>query len=289
MNMRPVEYLCRQQDLPPILTMGDGNFITYQNSTLFYRKTGTGANALLVFHGFGQNHEAFEAMAGALGDAYTVYAFDLYFHGKSKWGYDEQPLEKSFLKEVIGKFLSQNNLDRFAIAGFSLGARFAMAITEEFPSKVDHLFLLAPDGIRSSFWFTMSTYPVALRKVFKSMIRHPGRFKVIVNTLHELRMMNKGLLKFAEHQMNTVEKRRKVYFSWVVFRHLKFNRKKLVQLLNANNIPVTIVIGQQDRVITTKSVRGFIGKIHRGNLIVINTGHAAFLRDPQLIALFKGD
>jgi len=269
--------------------MPDENFIAYQDSKLFFKKTGTGSNVLLVFHGFGQNHAAFEVLANALGERYTVYAFDLYFHGKSEWGYEEQPLEKSFLKEIIAKFLAENNVHRFAVAGFSLGARFAMAITEEFPSKVEHLFLLAPDGIRASFWFTMSTYPIALRKVFKSMIAHPGRFKVIVNTLHELRVMNKGLLKFAEHQMNTVEKRRKVYFSWVVFRHLKFNRRKLIRLLNENNIPVTIVIGQQDRVITSKSVKGFVGKILRGNFKVIDTGHSAFLRDPQLIALFKGE
>lgn len=275
--------------LPPILTMGDGNFIAYQDSTLFFRKTGNGTNVLLVFHGFGQNHEAFEAMATALGNTYTVYAFDLYFHGKSVWGYNEQPLEKSFLREVIEKFLIENNIDRFAVAGFSLGARFAMAIVEMFPTKTNHLFLLAPDGVRESFWFTISTYPLALRKIFKSMIRHPSRFKMIVNALHELRIMNKGLLKFAEHQMNTVEKRRKVYFSWVVFRHLKFNRRKLIRLLNDNNIPVTIVIGQQDRVITNKNVRGFVEKILRGNFKIIDTGHAAFLRDPQLIALFKSN
>jgi len=267
--------------------MEDGNFIAYAESRLFFKKTGTGSNALLVFHGFGQNHEVFDVLAKALSERYTVYSFDLYFHGKSEWAYEEQPLEKSFLCATIKKFLTENKIDHFAIAGFSLGARFAMAIAEMFATKTDHLFLLAPDGIRPSFWFTIATYPVILRKIFKSMIRHPSLFKAIVNTLHELRLMNKGLLKFAEHQMNTVEKRRKVYFSWVVFRHLKFHRKKLIRLLNENNIPVTIVIGQQDRVITSKSVRGFVGKILRGNFKIINTGHSAFLRDPQLIALFK--
>lgn len=269
--------------------MQNGDFIAYEDSKLFFKKTGNGSKVLFVFHGFGQNHEAFEVLANGLGGHYTLFAFDLYFHGKSEWGYEEQPLEKSFLRAIFEKFLIENKIDHFTVAGFSLGARFAMALTEQFPTKVNHLFLLAPDGIRASFWFTISTYPIALRKIFKSMIRHPSRFKVIVNTLHELRIMNKGLLKFAEHQMNTVEKRRKVYFSWVVFRHLKFNRRKLIRLLNENNIPVTIVIGKQDRVITNKSVRGFISKILHGNFKVINTGHAAFLRDPQLVALFKGE
>jgi len=269
--------------------MVEGTFIAYRDSKLFYKKTGTGSKVLLVFHGFGQDHDAFEVLASALGDSYTVYAFDLYFHGKSEWGYAEQPLEKSFWKEIIGKFLMDNQIDAFSLAGFSLGARFALATTEEFPSRTEQLFLLAPDGIKASFWFTLSTYPIALRKIFKSMIRHPSRFKIIVNTLHELRLMNKSLLKFAEHQMNTVEKRRKVYFSWVVFRHLKFNRTKLLRLLNEKSIPVTIVIGQHDRVITTASVTGFVKKIRNGKFKIINTGHAAFLKDPQLISLFKGE
>ena len=88
--------------------------------------------------------------------------------------------------------------------------------------------------------------------------------------------------------MNTPEKRKKVYFSWVVFRHLKFNRTKLIQLLNEKSIPVTIVIGKHDRVITIASVKGFVKKIRKGKLSIIDTGHAAFLRDPQLISLFKG-
>lgn len=269
--------------------MAGGTFVAYKDSKLFYKKTGTGSKVLLVFHGFGQNHSAFEVLANALGDVYTVFAFDLYFHGKSEWGYAEKPLEKTFWKEIMKTFLSENQVDNFSLAGFSLGARFALATVEEFSSTIENLFLLAPDGIKASFWFTMSTYPIALRKVFKSMIRHPSRFKIIVNTLHELRLMNKSLLKFAEHQMNTVEKRKKVYFSWVVFRHLKFNQRTIIQLLNQANIPVTIVIGQHDRVITTKSVKGFVRKIRNGKFKIINTGHSAFLKDPQLVALFKGE
>ena len=261
--------------------------IIHKNSTLHYTVTGQGTKNLLLFHGFGQDSRAFDAMAHEIQNEYTVYSVDLYFHGKSEWLYGEQPIDKAFWKDVMETFLLENKINSFVMAGFSLGCRFVLATTEEFPDRTEAIFLLAPDGIKTSFWFSISTYPYLFRKFFKSMIRHPARFKVIVNTLHELRLGDKGLLKFAEHQMNTEAKRKKVYYSWVVFRHLKFNLKHLITTINTKRIPVTIVIGKKDHVITVKGMKKFVNQLKSGHLKILDAGHAGLLKDPALVELFK--
>lgn len=260
--------------------------LDYKNSKLSYKKSGHGSQVLLAFHGFGQDHRAYDVLAEALKEQYTIYAFDLYFHGRSEWHEGETPLEKKYLKEIIEKFLTENAIQTFSVTGFSLGCRFALAIVEAFTERIEKVFLLAPDGIKTSFWFTLSTYPVLLRKFFKSMIHHPARFKVIVNTLHEVKVMDKGLLKFAEHQMNTEEKRRRVYYSWVVFRHLKFNRNKLIELIRSKNLPVTIVAGIHDRVITPTSMKRFTKKIPHVVFTILDSGHTALLKDTALANVF---
>ncbi len=248
-------------------------FVQTENAALHYTSIGAGNKTLLLFHGFGQDNEVFQPLAHALSSTYTLYIFDLYFHGKSKWANDESPLKKEEWKKIINTFLSENMLERFSVGGFSLGGKFAMATVEAFPEKTEALFLIAPDGIKTSFWYSIATYPFLFRKLFKSMITKPGRFNAIANAIQSIGLVDKGLIRFAEHQMNTQEKRNQVYYSWVVFRRLTFDLNKLAKLLNAHHIPVTMVTGRYDKVILTRNMNGLVKKLNNPQVEVLESGH----------------
>src|SRR5688500_16753590 len=132
-------------------------FIDYNGSRLHYAKTGNGDKHLLVFHGFGQDMNVFEFLANSLSRHYTFYVFDLYFHGKSYWANGEQTLTKGEWKEIMKIFFSQNQIGNFSVAAFSLGGKFALATLESFPDKTKEIFLIAPDGIKTSFWYNLAT------------------------------------------------------------------------------------------------------------------------------------
>jgi pimeloyl-ACP methyl ester carboxylesterase len=259
----------------------------YKGSRLAYTVSGNGPKTILLFHGFGQSHKAFEPLQSSIANNYAVYNFDLYFHGKSEWCNGEKPLEKAFWNEMFQQFLTERGIKRFSICGFSIGCRFVMTTVEAFVEQIEDVYLLAPDGIKRSFWYTISTYPYLLRQIFKSMILHPSLFRIIIHSLFELRLMKKGLLKFAEHQMNTVEKRRKVYFSWVVFRHLFCDVKEFTELVNYKKIPLTVVVGRKDQVITAKSMNGFLKQLSNARFEILDIGHAGLLKDPALVPLFR--
>lgn len=252
-------------------------FLRYKNSSLHYTIMGNGAKILLLFHGFGQDHKIFRTLTEPLTDIYTIYLFDLYFHGKSKWGYDELPLEKEHWYDTIQLFIDENAIEKFCLAGFSLGGKFVMATLESFPSKTEAVFLMAPDGIKTSFWYSLATYPVIFRKVFKSMIRHHGRFMAIVSGLKFLGLVDKGLIRFAEHQMNTEEKRSRVYYSWVVFRRLNFNMDHIATLVNKYKIPFTLITGKYDKVIRSENMEGLTKRLNNCRSIVVESGHNALI------------
>ena len=252
-------------------------FFHFQNSTLHFTTLGTGPQTLLMFHGFGQDNNSFYTLSAAISQPYTAYVFDLYFHGQSRWGHGETPIEKAHWKETMQAFLAQNEIDRFSLAGFSLGGKFALATVEAFPEKVENIILLAPDGIKTNFWYSLATYPVLFRKIFKSMIHHPERFQSIIKMLHAWNLMDNGVLKFAEFQMNTEEKRKRVYYSWVVFRHLKFDVDKIAALLNRYKIPVTLVVGQYDRVIKPKSMERLVTKLRKYTFETPEVGHTGLI------------
>lgn len=249
---------------------------------LFCYKTGKGAEMLLLFHGFGQDHTAFNSLVEELTETFTIYSFDLFFHGKSAWLKDEEPLEKSQWKNLIDEFLRKNNIDKFSTGGFSLGGKFAMATAESFPERAKKLFLFAPDGIRTNPWYSLATYPLLIRRLFKSMILKPGRFFSLVKIADQLRISDKALLRFVESQMNTIEKRQRVYFSWVVFRHLKFKMEEIGTLLDTYTIDTLIVTGRFDNVITSENMRYLAKHSNRVILKELECGHNKLLNHAEL-------
>ena len=107
--------------------------------TLHYDRLGQGPRILLAFHGAGQTgQECFQSFADHLGSYYTVYAFDLFFHGQSLGLYgtdnfsDRDVVDKHSWELFIQTFLDEKQIDQFDVAGFSLGGRFALATTECF-------------------------------------------------------------------------------------------------------------------------------------------------------------
>jgi pimeloyl-ACP methyl ester carboxylesterase len=263
------------------------DIINHSNAKLKCVKTGSGPEVMLLFHGFGQDHRAFKTFLQNPSEEFTYYNFDLFFHGESEWNRGESPIEKDFCTAIFQKFLADNKIEKFSITAFSLGCRFALACIEAFPNRIEKVYLMAPDGIKTSFWYTIATYPWMFRKIFKSMIKHPFSFKIIAHSLYELHLADKSLLKFAEHQMNTLEKRKRVYYTWVVFRHLKFNLQHLSKLINENNIYVTLIAGKKDAVIKAKDTSGFVQKLKNGKVEILNTGHHGILKDPKLSEIIR--
>lgn len=252
-------------------------FIHYNNSSLHYAKAGNGTEHLLVFHGFGQDLSVFEFFAKTLNQRYSFYIFDLYFHGKSKWAHGEKTLEKEEWKETLKLFLAENKIDRFKMAAFSLGGKFALATLEAFPEKISKVYLIAPDGIKTSFWYSLATYPLILRRFFRSMILHPQRFLKLATVLNKTGLVDRGLIRFAEYQMNSAEKRNRVYYSWVVFRHLKFNIRTLAEIINSNEIMVYFIVGKYDKVITPVNMKRLTGKLNNFRFEILESGHTGLI------------
>lgn len=257
-------------------------------SKLFYSKEGNGPQPLLFFHGFGQDHSVLLPLAKAISSTYTCYLFDLYFHGESSWQQEETPLEKEAWKAIIARFLEENHIQQFSLAGFSLGSKLALAILEAFPERTKEIFLIAPDGIHTSFWYSLATYPRPLRRVFKSMITHPQRFFSLANALQAIGLLDKGLQRFAGSQMSTEEKRRRVYLSWVTFRRLKFDMHTLASIINRHHIATTIITGRFDKVIRSENMTRLTQHLQHHYNIVIDAGHNGLLIHPAVPEAMTG-
>lgn len=252
-------------------------------ATISYVVAGNGKEPLLLFHGFGQDHTSFSPYLDPLSNHFTLYVFDLFFHGKSEWQLKEAPLSKKQWISILTHFLEENAIENFSLLGFSLGGKFVLASLEAFSNRVNAIILLAPDGIKTNFWYSMATYPIALRGLFKSMITKPGRFLGLVKLASRLRLVDKSVSKFAQSQMATEEMRKRVYYSWVVFRHLNYDLNKIAKLINQNEVKLDVFIGQFDKIITTKNMRGLLSKVPGANLHLLKAGHNTLIAESMKV------
>lgn len=249
------------------------HFLEHQDVILSYIKAGHGSQVMLAFHGFGQDHSIFAKHIHLLDAQFTIYAFDLFFHGQSQWPELDTPLSKKFWSCLLNILIEKHKLLRFSLMGYSLGAKFVLATLEAVPKRVLAVYFIAPDGIQTNFWYKLATYPVAVRKLFKGLIDNPGLFQMLTSCAIWLKILDKTVARFALSQMDTTEKRRRVYYSWIVFRHLKFDMKIIAYLINAGNIKITMIVGQYDKVITLKNTQKLLDKLKNYHLEILKTGH----------------
>jgi pimeloyl-ACP methyl ester carboxylesterase len=182
----------------------------------------------------------------------------------------------------MARFLEVHPMEKFSLCGFSLGGKFAIATLEAFPEHVNSMILIAPDGIKTSFWYSLATYPIVFRHLFKSMILHPNRFSALSKMLSSVRIMDRGLVRFADSQMDTEEKRRRVYYSWVVFRRLKFDLDKIAELINNNSIRLLLITGKYDKVIRSQSMSRLLKHVRVYRHEILETGHNGLINEAAL-------
>ncbi|MFN3800587.1 alpha/beta hydrolase, partial [Belliella pelovolcani] len=171
---------------------------------------------------------------------------DIFYHGQSSWVSSKYTLSKAKWSDIMHQFLDQEKITSFHLVGYSMGGKFSLVTYELFPSRILSLLLIAPDGIKTGFWYSMTTFPSILNKVFKHVVFHPERFFKTMNILNKLSVLEKSIMKFVESQMNTRTRRAQVYFTWIVFKPIKPNLRTIIKVIRSKETPITLITGTYD-------------------------------------------
>ena len=101
---------------------------------------------IVLVHGFAANKENWIRFAAYLTDDYYVVAMDLPGHGDSVKDFN---LHYDFKDQVIyvNEILTYLNIDKFHMAGNSMGGAISALYAVAYPEQVESLFLIDPAGI----------------------------------------------------------------------------------------------------------------------------------------------
>ncbi len=243
---------------------------------LDFHTYGSGSEAMLAFHGYGQDHRVYEGFAAALENRYTVYSFNLFLHGDSEVS-SRQIVTLEYWHRCISKFLDSHDIADFSLVGYSLGARFALTLVEVMAPRIKQLILIAPDGIKSSQWYQLASGTWLGNYLLRHTVVRPHPFFWLLRKAHQLQMINKSVVKFVESHMNTRADRFWVYRRWVAFRHIQPNLSRVKRQCNSHRIEVTIFLGEYDSVVKKKAISSFHKSLNNSRLHYLPCGHAALI------------
>lgn len=255
---------------------------------LHHYKLGHGPKILLAYHGIGQTgFTCFQSFSELLGDHYTIYAFDLFFHGQSKGvhGNDDfshqDIVTKKLWKKLISEFLEENQIDRFDIAAFSMGGRFALATLEEFSNKIENAFLIAPDGVSEHPLYTLASRFWPTRKIFHCVLQNPDILIKSANLFEKLGLIHKSLIRFTQFMLADPKRQETIYRSWLAFRMLKFDIPAVYKKLDGTK--VYLFIGKYDKLLKAKDVKKLSVLLPEDRYFLLAAGHGSLVDQAKAI------
>ncbi len=154
-----------------------------------------------------------------------------------------------------------------------MGGKCALYLTKSFPEKIDDLFLMASDGIKTNKVYNVAVYPLWGRRLFKTTIRHPRWFFFMINTLNKLKILSPWLYKFTFTHMETKEKRQRLYNTWISMAEFNPDIRIVKEKINQFQIQVYLFFGKRDEVIKPEVGMQFSEGLHTCKLTILDRGH----------------
>ena len=253
--------------------------IEWNGFRLFYDRTGNGPEILLLFHGFGQDRSVFDPLISQISSRYICYSFDLFFHGEDSEGGYSAPIPAAQWSALLSAFLERENIERFSLAGFSIGARLVLSAVPHFGPRLDQLYLIAPEGISTNIWYRLATSTPPGRYLFRRLIDRPSYFFTAASSAERLGLLPRKVARFARKLMNSDQKRKRVWATWMILSKLQTSNHQLIVTLNRYPIRVIIFLGNRDRIIPIGPVLNFARRLRqKPEVHVIDSAHITMIR-----------
>ncbi|MEL7113517.1 MAG: alpha/beta hydrolase [Pseudomonadota bacterium] len=272
----------RRADIPydtleTIYSVQDTQFMTLEDG-LKVHFTDTGPQdraAIVLVHGFSASLHTWEAWKTDLEMDYRVITIDLPGHGLSR---SEPPSDAKIERfaEVVYQVTQDLNVERFTLAGNSMGGNTAWSYALAYPETLDGLILVAAsgwpeedgEGDDSPFIFTLLSNPIA---------------RAVMKDLDMTSFVRSGLEgSYTDQSFVTDE----LVSRYVALSRAPGHRETLLAImagdrveatsdaLSAISVPTLVMWGRDDNLVPVSGAQKFASAIENSNLIVYeNVGH----------------
>ena len=262
--------------------------ITHNQFTLSYQKFGSGPELLFCFHGFERSSDDFAVFEQHLGEHYTLFAFDFFYHGSLKENLEDQipPFHPADLVQILEKIMWDNVKVKCSLMGYSLGGKLALGLIHRLPHRIAEVFLIAPDGLTFNPAFRFIARTMVGRKLGNYYVDHPRPVLSLINLIGKYGFISKKLQQFLQESIQHRDQRLRILRTWITLKNYIPHPKFYFHYLQSRKIRIELFYGKYDRIIPLSQGEKFVRHLKtKNNLHVLDAGHALLLKSDEISAI----
>jgi len=246
---------------------------------MHYYKFGNGSKKMLCFHGYGMHGKQFTVLEPNLGDQYTFYGFDLFFHKETKLkdhGLDviKKGISKKELCQLFLEFCEAQNILQFSIAAYSMGSHYATTLVEEIPHRIKELFIAAPASFNPGKTINFLSLNPMGGALLEFLALRTGRgMPRLLGLLKRLSVIDHKAYDILLREVGTYELRFAFFACMRYKRFLTLNTEKFIESLNKHSIKSYFIFGKRDKNYPVKIGQSIIPRILTAQQFEIDENH----------------
>ena len=248
--------------------------ITINNLTVRCSDHGPDDAPVIIFiHGFPLNKSMWNIQVEALKENYRVIAYDIRGHGNSDPGIDEFFIEL-FVIDLL-RLMEKLKIEKSILCGLSLGGYIALNAVLKHPDRFDGLILNDTQCIADTPEIKETRCNAIISIKEKGVEQYADE---IIKKLfaQETFTKNKNVVDAVKEMIISTQKQ-----SLCNTLHALAERKETCDQLPEINIPVLIMVGEEDKITPIAAAQQMHEKILNSKLEIIQqAGHLSNLEDP---------
>jgi pimeloyl-ACP methyl ester carboxylesterase len=246
--------------------------------TLHYYKFGNGGKNMLCFHGYGMHGKQFLSLEPALGNTYTFFGLDLFFHKETKLKDQslsavKKRITKKQLVGLITEFCAHEHINRFSVIGYSMGSHYATSVVEEMGERVDEYIVAAPSCLNPGALTTFfSKYKIG-NNILKKLALSENGLTNLLGFLKKVKIIDAEARDILCNEVATADLRFNLYACFIYLRLLETDEPRLIDVLTTQNIRSIFIFGKRDRMYPPAIGKSFFAKFKQAEVVILDESH----------------
>ena len=150
----------------------------------------------------------FSVLEPAFAEQYTIYSFDLFFHGQTQLldtslDVIRKGLTAAEFGNYMAEFIEEIGFEKVSLLSYSMGALMALSVIEHIPHKVRNAFFIAPDGIRPNKLLQFGSRNLIMNRIFYKLVYSPATVNWILNSMLKYRYIDEPLHRILQGEFGT--------------------------------------------------------------------------------------
>jgi pimeloyl-ACP methyl ester carboxylesterase len=258
---------------PKELADPDSLFVDIGDIAFHYKVEGEGRPTLVLLHGFGSSVYSWQAVMPALGEDYTIYAYDRLAFGLTErptaWENGDNPYDSQSADEHLLALMDAWEIEEAILVGNSAGGTVAALAALDHPERVSALILVSPavgegGGHYSRYGWLVNT--PQMQRLGPWLVREIQEWG--------MQMLDDAWHDLDKRPQETVELYRKPLQveNWdVALWHYSTagGESGLRERLDELSLPILLITGDDDRIVPTANTVALAAELPTAELVVL--------------------